>query len=330
LKKVAFYIRVSTQEQVVNGDSLNAQREELHAYCRKRDLEVAQVYVDAGISAKNIQDRPGLSRLLADAPSKIFDTVLVWKVSHLAQNLKDLLYIEDLFSKADVGLKSITELFDTSNAYGKMCFQLLGATSQLERETIKENTRLGRSRKNRQGIYCGSEILGYKVIPVDIYKKEGLLSNLEVCKEEAEIVNKIFNLYVEGFGYKAILNLLNKEGIRSKKGKTFSTGTIRKILTNVVYIGMIKFHDENGIAIVQGVHEPIISEHVWQSVQKRIHSNQLLEPNRARKRLLLEGCLKCPQCGSSMNGRTFKRILQSGNEKEYSYYTCVRYANCGG
>jgi site-specific DNA recombinase len=330
LKKVAFYIRVSTEDQVVNGFSLDAQREELHAYCRKRDLVVAQIYMDEGISAKNIHDRPGLSKLLEDASKRLFDTVLVWKVSRLARNLKDLLYIEDLFCKSGVGLKSITEMFDTSNAYGKMSFQFLGGVSQLERETIKENTRLGRIRKNRQGIYCGSPIFGYNVIPVEVFKHEELPSNLVICKDEAEIVKMIFNLYVKGLGYKAILNLLNQEGIRSKHGKPFSTATIRKILTNVVYVGMIKFHEENEAAIVQGIHEPIISKKLWNSVQLRLQSNQKARPKKSRKRLLLEGYLKCPQCGGSMIGRTFKRKRQSGQYKEYSYYTCVRYANCGG
>jgi site-specific DNA recombinase len=114
------YLRVSTEEQVLNGVSLDAQEEKIKAYCIAKDLQLIRIIRDEGCSAKNPQ-RPGIQEIIANCKRSKFDAVIIIKLDRLTRSVKDLAYlVEDVFEKNHVAFTSIQDNFDTSTANGRM------------------------------------------------------------------------------------------------------------------------------------------------------------------------------------------------------------------
>ena len=128
--RVASYSRVSTQEQAIEGTSLDFQQAQLTGYCQLQGWTVINSYVDPGFSGKD-GDRPGLKRLLADAKLGLFDKVVVFKLDRLARNLSLLLDMEKVLKSYGITLISMKESVDTSTATGKMVFQMFGMVSRM-------------------------------------------------------------------------------------------------------------------------------------------------------------------------------------------------------
>jgi len=135
--KIAIYIRVSTEDQVKEGYSIEVQKEYLKSFAKKENLEIFKTYQDDGISGY-ILNRPSLAELLKDAKDKKFDLVLVYKIDRFSRNLKDLLNLVDELSFYGIGFKSATEPFDTTTSAGKLMFQQLGSFAEFERNRIAE------------------------------------------------------------------------------------------------------------------------------------------------------------------------------------------------
>ena len=133
--KVAIYVRVSTEEQAQSGYSIPAQIEKLQAMCKSQDWQLLPAYVDDGYSGKDM-DRPAMQRLLADGRKKKFSVILVYKLDRVSRRLSDLVSLGEQLERQGIGLRSITEPFDTTNPAGKLLFNMLGSFAQFEREFI--------------------------------------------------------------------------------------------------------------------------------------------------------------------------------------------------
>jgi site-specific DNA recombinase len=322
MNNVAIYIRVSTEEQL-KGFSIEGQLESLHAYSKEFKMTVFKVYVDAGLSGSSIEGRPALKELLRDAQDACFQTVLCWKLNRLSRNMKDLLTMLELFKKHDIAFKSITEQFQSDNPMGQFVMQMMGSVAELERKQISQNVRIAVKERNRQGKWnAGNIVLGYDWISHEDNKLSRTIINLK----EAELVLHIFELYAKGYGFKAITNQLNQENYLTKKGKVFGIATVRYILKNVNYIGKIRCGKDE---VIQGHHEPVVSEALWEVVQT-ILNNRSQPPLRTIERIHpLSRILKCPQCDHSMVPGHVNTKRKNGNRKTYFYYTCENYINKG-
>ena len=188
--RVAIYTRVSSQEQVDNGTSLESQAEQLEAFCKGQKWEIFNHYVDGGFSGKD-GNRPGLESLRRDAKAGYFEKVAVWKLDRLARNQKLILGFEAEFREPDISLFSIKEMVDTQTSIGRTVFQVLGLTAEWERDNIAERTKTGRLQRMKDGYWAsGRAPFGYD------YNKE--TKHLVINEKEAEIVRKIFDLYASG------------------------------------------------------------------------------------------------------------------------------------
>ena len=230
LKRAAGYIRVSTQMQVEEGFSIEAQKQKLLEYCKANNLEPSRFYIDEGISGKSIEGRQAIKRLLDDAKKGHFQEVITWKISRIARNVEDLLIFINELNNEGIILRSISENISTESVNSTFLVQMMGAVAELERKVITENVKLGINQQLREGWYKGAPVLGYDIIPKRLCEQNHIQTNLQVNKKEAEVVKLIFNLYEEGKGYKAIANELNTRGINTKTSKNFSVGIINKIL----------------------------------------------------------------------------------------------------
>lgn len=154
-RRIVAYIRVSTDDQAVNGISIDAQKARLSSYAAAMALGVSEIVVDAGESAKSLQ-RPGLQQILAGVRSREIGTVIVLKLDRLTRSTRDLAELLELFGKADAALVSVSESLDTSSAAGRMVVNMLGVVAQWEREAIGERTATALAHKRATGRVYGS------------------------------------------------------------------------------------------------------------------------------------------------------------------------------
>ena len=117
----AIYVRVSTEEQALNGFSIRAQKEKLMYYATKiKDWNVYKVYSDEGISGKDINNRPSLQEMLTDIKNKKVNNVLVFKIDRLTRSTKDLIDLIELFNNYDCDFNSLNESIDTSSTLSSL------------------------------------------------------------------------------------------------------------------------------------------------------------------------------------------------------------------
>jgi putative DNA-invertase from lambdoid prophage Rac len=134
--KAAIYSRVSTQEQ-----NPLLQENTLKEYAKNNNIEVYKCYSDTTSGSKS--SRPGLNTLMFDGRKKLFDVVLVYKLDRLGRSLQHLLNIIEEWQKRGIAFISISQGMDTTQASGKLVFNVLGAIAEFERELISERTKLG-------------------------------------------------------------------------------------------------------------------------------------------------------------------------------------------
>ena len=171
MKKIAaIYIRVSTDIQAEEGYSIEAQKEQLTAYCVSKGIKNYDYYIDGGWSGSNI-DRPEMQRLIKDVKDDKISHVIVYKLDRLSRSQKDTLYlIEDVFNPHNVDFVSLNESMDTSTPMGRLMLGILSAFAQLERENIAH--RLNRGYKN------------YRDNGGKVGRKRGSVKSVERIKEE--------------------------------------------------------------------------------------------------------------------------------------------------
>ena len=340
-KRVAIYCRVSTVEQAEEGYSLDEQRRRCIEYCEKEGHEVFKVYEDRGISGKNISGRPGLKDLLKDSNDKKFDLVVVWKLNRVSRRLIDILNIVDTLDKNSIAFRSLTESFETETPAGKLQLNIMGAIGEFERGTIAENVKMGMIARAREGKWNGGKVLGYDVVEIPSEGKKRKETKLVINEKEAMTVRRIFELYSEGYGYKATVNRVNKEGHKSKRGNAFSTASIKEILKNPVYVGKIRYNvrqdwnekrrkniNPNPI-LVDGEHEAIIDNKTWEKVQIILKDRSKTHNRVYDSEFPLSGLLKCPVCGASMTISRSYHKRKDGTKKVAEYYACGNWKNKG-
>ena len=200
-KKCVLYPRVSTEMQV-DGFSLDGQKNSLKRFADREEMEIVDIYEDAGKSGKSIEGRPAFKQMLCDIENGLdIDYILVYKLSRFGRNAADILNSLELVQSFGVNLICIEEGIDSSQTSGKLLISVLSAVAEIERENIIEQTMNGRKEKARQGGWNGG------FAPYGYYLKD---KQLYIQEDEAEAVRIIFDKYVNGnMGFYKIANYLN-------------------------------------------------------------------------------------------------------------------------
>lgn len=155
MKITAIYIRVSTEAQREEGYSIEAQTEALTAYCTAKGWKTYELYIDGGYSGSSLE-RPAIQRLIHDVKNSRIERVLVYKLDRLSRSQKDTLYlIEDILNPHEVDFISLNESMDTGSPMGRLMLGILSAFAQLERENIRERTRMGMAERVKAGYWMG-------------------------------------------------------------------------------------------------------------------------------------------------------------------------------
>lgn len=296
MKRVALYIRVSTQEQAQEGYSIHAQTERLKAYCTAREWQVVKIYTDPGYSGAKL-DRPAMQDMLLDIQSGAFDIVLVYKLDRLSRSQKDTLYlIEDVFLKNNVAFVSVNENFDTSTAFGRAMIGILSVFAQLEREQIKERMQMGLIERAKEGYFHGGP---YYPIGYDYIDGELIVNDYEAMQ-----IKMIYDMYAKGESTHSIYKYLRENNFTNKYSSWKHPSMIAQVLRNRIYIGFVSYCGTE----YKGRHTPIIDMETYDAVQKRLTDPRRFRSSNCEKpftptRLLSGGMLKCGVCGSTFHAR---------------------------
>jgi len=222
--KAVGYVRVSTQDQAREGVSIDNQIEKIKAYAAFNGINELEIISDAGKSAKTLS-RPGMQQILSLCKSKSIEHVIVYKLDRLTRSTKDLLsLVEDVFQKNGIQFHSLNEKIDTSSAMGKFFLTIMGAMAEMERGLISERTIDALSYKKANGERLGAPALGFRV-----ENKEAIVDD-----EEIGTYNYILELRSQGLSLQEIVDRLDAEGRRTKRGGRWYRKTVANILKRSV------------------------------------------------------------------------------------------------
>jgi len=307
-KQCAIYTRVSTDIQAEKDfSSCEAQEEKIRAFIKSQDnWQIFKVYADAGYSGANT-NRPALQELLEDVKEKKIDIILAYKIDRLTRSPKDFYQLIEFFEQYKVDFISITERFDTSTPAGRLLRNIILTFAQFERELVSERTRDKLLERAKKGFWHGG------VTPYG-YKREN--KKLVINKKEAEIIRLIFEKYLETGSITEVYDFLKEKNIKNRQGNLFCREAIAFLLRNLVYAGKVKFADQ----IYQGIHQPIISEELFDLAQK-IHK-KIKRKFRVYRDFLFGGLINCKECGYKMSACFTNKWWQE-KMRRYYYYRCT-------
>jgi DNA invertase Pin-like site-specific DNA recombinase len=221
--KAVGYVRVSTDEQAADGVSLAAQEAKIRMYAELYGLELVEVVVDAGESAKSL-DRPGLRRVLDLLRQRKVEGVVVAKLDRLTRSVADLNgLIETFFSeRAGRQLWSVADAIDTRTAAGRLVLNILASVSQWEREAIGERTRDAMRHMKARRQRVGAVPLGWRLAD------DG--TTLVEDAAEQEVLRLVRELRQDGLSIREIVAELNARGVASKQGGRWHIATVQRAL----------------------------------------------------------------------------------------------------
>lgn len=324
--KAALYTRVSTEDQVEHGYSLDAQKKRLIEYCNKNNIEIYKIYTDEGISGHSITKRKALQEMLKDAKEHNFDYIVAYKTDRLARNLLDLLTIKNALDDADVELLLSDEPINTKDDTGMTMFSIMGAFAELERKKITERMMTGKRQKiltERKKIKVSNIAYGY------LY--DDTTKSYVIDETRKSTVEKIYELALQGWSYSKINRYVvnNIVPITNDPKKNWYISDIRNILKNPLYKGysgisycsnyfVARKNKNDAILLKMDNIEPYFAEEYWDRIYSVVSKKvQYFKRKHPAEDYIFSDVLFCASCGLKI------LTYQSSNGyKPYKYYLC--------
>lgn len=311
--KAALYTRVSTLEQARDGYSLQAQEEKLKKYAAYQSYEIAGVFTDDGYSGGSLA-RPALTRLLSGVKEGKIQVVLIYKLDRLSRRVRDVLEMVDLFQEHGVTLYSLSENLDLSSPFGRAALKMSATFSEMEREVITERMTMGKDQRVKQG-----KMLPSRVAPFG-YRYDVATHRFVIVPEEAEIVRKLFDLYLQGYSFRKLHDYARATFHHPYFGKN-NPMSCKPVIKRVMYAGYVLYKGE----LYPGVNfEPVVSYETWLKAQRRAEENKTRRQSPSSP-YLLTGLVYCGLCGNRYVGKLYDRNKPGKKDERYRYrsYGCA-------
>ncbi len=313
MRRAAIYARFSTELQ--NEKSTEDQIALCRTYAARNGLDVVAVYEDKARSGASVFGRDALARLMEAAGQNAFDTVVVEALDRLSRDMADLAGLHKRLSFLGIEIQAVHDGIADAVLIG-----IRGLVGQMQREDGAKKVRRGMAGVVRDGRHAGGRAYGYRAIP-------GHLGELEIVKEEAEIVRRIFAAYAVGRAPRDLAGDLNREGVAPPRGTRWNGSTINGnaqrgvgLLLNELYVGRIIW---NKVRMVKNPdtgkrvsrpnpkdqwqtkevpHLRIIDDETWQKAQALKAARVKVSSHiKRRPAHLLSGLLRCGVCGSGLS-----------------------------
>jgi len=243
--------------------------------------------------------------MVRDIQQEKINTVIAYKIDRLTRSPKDFYQLIEIFEKYGVSFISVTERFDTSTPSGRLLRNIMLTFAQFERELIGERIRDKLREKAKKGYWHSTRPFGYK--------REN--KKLIIDPQEAQVVRRIFELYLATSSVNQVYKTLKSENVLNKNGLPFSVSQLSEMLKRVVYIGKVQYKDK----VYQGVHKPIISEEIFDAAQKV--EKRKIKKRKVANHAIFPGIVRCKECGSVMIA-VFSTKVTKGRPNRYFYYRC--------
>lgn len=309
LKECVLYRRVSTKEQEDEGWSLDSQLREAQSWADRNRCKIIGDFVESRTAKGSA--RPAFSnmvRLLAEYPGAF---ILTEKTDRLTRNRKDDLLLESL-NISVFFLKESRWQKPDAKAHERLVHRFKVLIAENYSENLSEEIRKGLNEKVHQGIYPTHAPLGYLNVPEPGTKRK----MIAVDPQRGPIVRQLLLEYASGsHSIKTLAVRAEELGLRTKKGNRVHKSGMEDILRNPAYCGIIRW---NGVDH-EGVHEPLISEATWQTIQDVMSGRGTSRVRYGAKNLAYRGMLRCA-CGHQMSGEVKKG--------KYTYYHCTGMHEC--
>lgn len=229
----AIYARTSVSKQDFHY-SIQEQVTKCWERCEQQGWDVGFVFADEAESGTDM-DRPKFQEMLEYAENEAFDIVLFWKLDRFCRSLVDLVRTEDQLNSWGVALQSVTEYIDTASPVGRFNFRNLASAAELESDLTSQRVQIGIRGMAREHRWPNkSTPLGYELTESQ---------NLSIIDSEAELVRRIFELYLEHRSMPQVAAILNREGIETKSGAEWDRWAVRRVLGNEIYRGLYQLSD---------------------------------------------------------------------------------------
>jgi len=343
----AGYCRLSSEDDLSGeSSSIATQRELITQYCKEHGIGIFDYYVDDGFSGTNFQ-RPSFERMLGDIDSGRVNLVITKDLSRFGRDyIQSGYYIERVFARKNVRYVAVDDGIDTLQNSNDILMPIKNVLNDMYARDISRKTRAAFNTKAKSGKFIGSRApFGYKKSPEDKHK-------LIVDEPAAEVIRKIFDLAVQGYGYnrtaKALRaeNILNPQAYFNQNNPDFyqsdywkqpfdwHTTSVRALLNNMAYLGHIVFGKErimtinakNGTKmpedewiVVRDTHEAIISHDQWDAAHEMLRSRK--RENSSGEVQMFAGLLYCPDCKSALS--------YHGRRANNGEYSCLKYKTHG-
>ena len=224
-QRAAIYARVSDKSQdTEDKTSISEQIVEMEAYCEKKGLTITARYQEVGRGGS--KNRPEFQRMLADARSGRFDTIVCWKSDRLSRGMYPAAALMEVVEAHQIGLEAVMDTIDLKT------FGIMAIVGKIELDNFRERASMGKRGAAKQGRVPTSKLpYGYRI---------GDDRRPEVVEPEAEIVRRIFHMYLhEGLGTHSIAVQLTDEGIPSPRSKNhWWPSHVHYMLANATYTGI--------------------------------------------------------------------------------------------
>lgn len=292
------YVRVSSEEQV-HGTSLDSQERECMEYAKKNGIELRpeDIFREEGVSAKII-DRPELARMIefcARNKGKIHECI-VWKVDRLARNSEYHHIIKAKLAKHGVKLVSVTEPI-SDDATGRLMESLLAAFAQFDNDIRTARTVSGMTARVRQGGWPHKAPIGY----LKVRAPSGTIT-LRPDPDTAPMLVEVLELFATGsIPVSRLTDVAHQKGLRNNRGEPKSWESLKKILINPLYAGLVQSSLTDG-EIIRGIHEPLISEKMHYRIVSLIRDSKTPTMKHAPEDWPLRGGFLRHTCNNPVTG----------------------------
>lgn len=351
MKQACMYLRLSKEDgEQSESNSISNQRQIIKSFAQANEIDVCYEYVDDGYSGANF-NRPDFKKMIRDMEDGLFSIIIVKDLSRFGRDyIESGKYLQKVFPEKNIRFISVNDNYDSENADVSDTHLILPIRNFINDSYCRDISMKVKSskevkRKNGQFIAAFAPF-GYKK---DVNDKHKLVVDTKV----SHIVERIFQMKIDGYSSKAIADFLNSIGSttpsrhKENSGENFSTGfvvknskwdskTVNRVIQNKVYIGVleqgktaklnykskkeVKVSKEDWI-ITEDAHEGIVSKSVFVLANKML----LRDVKKSKEKPhLLSGMLYCKDCGSAMIRRKI-----SAKGKDSIFYICSNYNNGG-
>lgn len=338
MEQYAIYLRKSRKDEEAEmmgaGETLARHEKIMIDLAKAKNIIIGKIYKEI-VSGDSISARPIMQELLKDVEAGMWSGVLVVEVERLARgNTIDQGIVSETFKYSNTKIITPSKTYDPNNEFDEEYFEFGLFMSRREYKTIRRRLHNGTLSSVKEGKLVSQAPFGY-----DKCKLKGKGYSLKP-NEDAKVVKMIFEMYTNGKNLGEITSMLKSLNISPPKGgKIWYKTTIQRMLSNVTYTGKIQYIDKKYIKkrnslnkivyvknpnpeiyLINGLHEPLISEETFVKAQTIYRSHQLAD-TRTKEQFELKNplstLLKCKVCG-----RTLKRFYSVNSFHSWERIGC--------